>query len=298
MGTNSLQLRLVEHRSVALVGPGRAGTALAGALASRGWTVTAVAGRSATSPSVRAGAERFGARPAEVEDAGRGAALVLVATPDGAIADVACAVAPGLEEGTLVLHLSGACGPAELDKLQTARPDVVIGALHPLQSFPAPDGLDPHDGIARIAGSWCAVDGPPEVERIAISLGLRPFRLDGDQRARYHAAATIASNHLVALMGQVERLAESAGVPPEAFLPLVRSTLDNVEAHGAASALTGPVRRGDAETVRRHLAALPDSERAAYVELADRALELCRGEDVEVRAVLDAVVPTSVEENR
>ena len=118
--------------------------------------------------------------------------------------------------GALVVHLSGACPLEELDKLHAARPDVEVGSLHPLQSLPSPEL-----GVARLPGSWCAVDGPPSVERLAVSLGLRPFRVPADRRARYHAAATIASNHLVALLGQAARVADAAGVPPEALLPLV-----------------------------------------------------------------------------
>ena len=137
-------------------------------------------------------------------DAGRDADLVIVATPDAVIADTAAALAPSLRAGALVVHLSGACPLDELDKLHAARPDVEVGALHPLQSLPSPEV-----GLQRLPGSWCAVEGPPSVERLALSLGLRPFRVAPGDRARYHAAATIASNHLVALLGQAARVAGS-----------------------------------------------------------------------------------------
>ena len=89
----------------------------------------------------------------------------------------------------------------------------------------------------------------------------------------------IASNHLVALLGQVERVAAAAGVPLEAYLDLVRATLDNVAELGPAAALTGPVARGDWATVDRHLAALDPSEHEAYgamVALARRLVEPAR----------------------
>ncbi len=154
--------------------------------------------------------------------------------------------------------------------------------MHPLQSLPSVDV-----GVARLAGSWCAVDGPPLVERLATVLGLQPFRVGDDQRATYHAAATIASNHLVALIGQVERLADAAGVPVEALLPLVRATLDNVDELGPERALTGPVARGDVDTVLRHLDALPDDERAAYRALAEQARRLARPDDDAMRRALE-----------
>jgi len=268
--------------TLALVGPGRAGTTVAVALAARGWTPVAVAGRAHDAPSTRAAADRLGARAVDTADAGRDADLVIVATPDAAIADAALALAAGLRPGALVIHLSGACPLEELGKLQTERPDVATGALHPLQSLPTVE-----QGVERLPGSWCAVDGPPAVERLALTLGMRPFRAAAGQRARYHAAATIASNHLVALLGQAVRVAETAGVPPEALLPLVRASVDNVEALGAHDALTGPVARGDVDTVVRHLDALAPDERVAYHALAAEALRLSGREDAALRAVVD-----------
>jgi predicted short-subunit dehydrogenase-like oxidoreductase (DUF2520 family) len=99
-----------------------------------------------------------------------------------------------------------------------------------------------------------------------------------EARTNYHAAAVIASNHLVALLGQVQRVAAAAGIPFEAYLDLVRGTVDNVAAVGPRAALTGPVARGDWETVARHLAVLPPEERSAYQALADQAARLvpCR----------------------
>jgi predicted short-subunit dehydrogenase-like oxidoreductase (DUF2520 family) len=267
--------------ALALVGPGRAGTTVAAALAARGWSPVAVAGRHPASSATLRVAELLGAPVVEVADAGRNADLVVVATPDAAIADTAAALAPGLRPGSLVIHLSGACPLEELDKLHAARPDVELGSLHPLQSLPSIEL-----GIARLPGCWCAVDGPPRVERLAVSLGMRPFRLDASQRGRYHAAATIASNHLVALLGQAIRVADAAGVPPEALLPLVRSTIDNVGALGSHDALTGPVARGDADTVARHLDALPPEELSTYRALAAEALRLSGRDDAALRDLL------------
>jgi predicted short-subunit dehydrogenase-like oxidoreductase (DUF2520 family) len=217
-----------------------------------------------------------------VADAGRDADLVIVATPDAVIADTAAALAPSLRAGALVVHLSGACPREELDKLHAALPDVEVGALHPLQSLPSPEV-----GLQRLPGSWCAVEGPPSVERLALSLGLRPFRVAPGDRARYHAAATIASNHLVALLGQAARVADAAGVPPEALLPLIRASVDNVDALGPAGALTGPVARGDGDTVARHLEALSPDDASTYRVLAREALALSGRDDPALRELLD-----------
>jgi predicted short-subunit dehydrogenase-like oxidoreductase (DUF2520 family) len=251
------------------VGPGRAGTAVALALAGRGWRPVAVAGRTVDAASTQEAAARLGARAVDVADAGRDVDLVVVAAPDSAIADAAAALAPSLRPSALVIHLSGALTLHELDGVLLSRPDVEVGSLHPLQSLPSGD-----TGRHRLAGSWCAVDGSPRVERLALSLGMRPFRIDPADRVRYHATACVASNHLVALLGQVERLAASAGVPFEAFLPLVRGTVENVAELGPATALTGPVARGEHETVARHVDALPAEERDAYRALVREARRL------------------------
>jgi predicted short-subunit dehydrogenase-like oxidoreductase (DUF2520 family) len=285
-------------RAFALVGPGRAGSAIALALTERGWRPVAVAGRSAGAPSTQELAARLHAPTVDVADAGRDADLVVIATPDSAIANAAAALAPSLRPGSLVVHLSGASTLHELDAVRLTRPDVEIGSLHPLQALPSGDA-----GRARLAGSWCAVDGSARVERIALKIGMRPFRVsadgrddggfadhrrragacDGDQRRlRYHAAACVASNHLVGLLGQVERLAANAGVPFEAFLPLVRGTIENVSELGPAAALTGPVARGDDDTVARHVDALPPGERDAYLALVREARRLVGGEKAEL----------------
>jgi predicted short-subunit dehydrogenase-like oxidoreductase (DUF2520 family) len=133
------------------------------------------------------------------------------------------------------------------------------------------------------------VAGPPAVADLARELGAHPFVVPDDRRAAYHAAAVVASNHLVALLGQVERLAETAGVPFDAFLPLIATTLANCAHHGPAAALTGPVARGDVDTVAAHLDALPDAERHTYRALALAALTLAARDDAELRALLQGV---------
>jgi predicted short-subunit dehydrogenase-like oxidoreductase (DUF2520 family) len=249
------------------------------ALVGAGWRPVAVAGRTPDAASTRRAVARFGAPAVPVADAGAGAALVVIATPDAAIDGAARELAPRLEAGALVVHLSGARGLDALASVAEQRPDCAVGALHPLQTFAAPDP-------ARITGCWAAVAGPPVVSELARALGAHPFVVADDRRAAYHAAAVVASNHLVALLGQVARLADVAGVPFDAFRPLVETTVANCADRGPAAALTGPVARGDAATVAAHFDALPHAERDTYRALALAALVLSGRDDDELRALL------------
>ena len=265
----------------ALVGPGSAGTAIARALVARGWRAVAVAGRAVDAPSTRRLALELDASAVETAKAGNDARLVVIAVPDDVIGAVAASLAPDVAGGTLVIHLSGAWGLDALGPLTDARADVRVGALHPLQTFPSGES-DP----ARLHGAWAAVSGVPEVADLAVELGMQPFVVDDASRACYHAAASIASNHLVALLAQVERLAAATGVPFEAFLPLVRAAVDAVAERGAAEALTGPVARGDVGTVTRHLTALRDDERELYRVLADAARRIAGRDDPSLTSLL------------
>lgn len=269
-------------RTFSLVGPGRAGSSIALGLLARGWRAVGVTGHAVDAPSTRRAVARLGAPPVALDRAGSGSELVVVATPDTVIEVAAEAIAPNLAPETLVLHLSGARGLDALAPIAERRSDVRIGAIHPLQSFAAPDPT-------RLDGAWAAVAGPPAVTELALDLGLRPFVVADEDRPAYHATAVVASNHLVALLGQVERLAAAAGVPFEAFLPLVRSSFDRALTCGPAGALTGPVSRGDASTVAAHLGALPPREQDTYRALARAALTLSTRDDAAMAAVLDGV---------
>ena len=109
-------------------------------------------------------------------------------------------------------------------------------------------------------------------------LGGRAVEVADGDRAAYHAAACIAANHVVALLGQVERVAAAVGLDLESFLPLTRAAVDDVAALGARAALTGPARRGDWATLSRHLDALPEGERAGYQAGAALATRLAESD--------------------
>jgi predicted short-subunit dehydrogenase-like oxidoreductase (DUF2520 family) len=239
-------------------------------LAEVGWSVVA---------PVRRGDDMAGAA--------EGVDLLVLATPDAVIAEVAASVAP--VETTVVAHLAGSLG------LDVLAPHPRRAAVHPLASLP-----DADVGARRLrSGGWFAVAGdPPEalalVEALVADLGGRSFTVADPDRAAYHAAAAIASNHLVALLGQVERVASGAGVPLEAYLDLVRVTLDNVAEMGPAAALTGPVARGDWATVERHRAALPADELVAYDAMVAAARRLV--DDVGEATGVDEVPGTDGDE--
>jgi len=230
-----------ELPAVRIIGAGRAGTALARGLAGAGWDVAGILGRADDPSSAAAGVD-----------------LLVVATPDAAVASVAAAVEPVAT--TVVAHLAGSLA------LDVLHPHPCRASVHPLAAIPTPD--------TPLTGCWFAVAGHFLARQVVADLDGHAIDVADADRAAYHAAACIASNHLVALLGQVERVAATAGVPLEAYLDLVRGTVEHVAALGPAAALTGPVARGDWATVQRHLAALDPSERPAYEALADQAARL------------------------
>jgi predicted short-subunit dehydrogenase-like oxidoreductase (DUF2520 family) len=271
-------------QTLALVGPGRAGTTIALALVELGWEVVAVAGRAPDAVSTTAAVACLSSRPVLVSEAGEGAAVVIIATPDRSIESATRTVASSLEPGALVLHLAGSRGLDAFADLRSVRPDVRVGALHPLQSVPTAT-----IGLERLHGSWAAVAGDPQTAELARTLGLRPFELPDERRLDYHVAAVVASNHLVALLGQVERLASACGVPFDAFAPLVQSSIVNAFGIGPALALTGPIARGDLVTVEQHLATLDPGERDTYRTLAREVARLTGRRDRGLDRLLDDV---------
>lgn len=201
--------------SVRVVGTGRAGSAIAGRLRERGLRVEA--GRTA------------------VADAD----LIMLAVPDGAIAEVARSV----DIGPWVAHVSGATPLAALD------PHRRRFCVHPLQT------LTRDRGPEQLDGAWAAVTSETDeaagaAQWLAETLGLRPFPMADADKPLYHAGAAMASNFLVTLQRAAARLMDETGAPPEALVPLMRRTIEN------GFVLTGPIARGDWSTVEAHLRAL------------------------------------------
>jgi predicted short-subunit dehydrogenase-like oxidoreductase (DUF2520 family) len=208
----------------AIVGAGRLGPALAAALRATGLEIDGPLGR--------------GADPV-------GADAVLLCVPDREIAAAAAAVTPRVPVG----HCSGATGL-----------DVLAGheafGLHPLMTVP-------HEGAPPFAGAGAAVAGSTPralaiAHQLAARLGMRAVAVADEDRAAYHAAASIASNFLVTLEGAAERLAGTAGVDRELLAPLVRASVEDWVRLGAERALTGPIARGDEATIERQRAAVAE----------------------------------------
>ena len=229
--------------SVGVVGRGRAGRALSAALRDAGYQVDGPAGRG---------------------EVPRGEAILLC-VPDGEIASAAAAVAGAAR---FVGHTSGATPLSALDGAGAE-----AFGLHPLQTITGA-GADQRGCGAAVAGSSPAALALAKA--LAGRLGMTPFEVRDDQRAAYHAAASIASNYLVALEWAAEELAARAGVAAP-FAPLVRTTVENWAALGARAALTGPIARGDEATVaaqRDAVAAMAPELRPLFDALADRTRAL------------------------
>lgn len=260
---------------IAVVGAGRVGTALAVQWLLAGHDI-AVAMHS--DETRRRHDKHLAETPLiAADEAARTADVVVLGVPDAEIESVCRELAAVLHEGQTVAHLSGA---SSLDAIASGRE---VGAstlsLHPLHTFP-----DVRTAIRRMQGCPIAVTAEDEDtaalgERLAREAGGEPFRLDDDAKPLYHAAAVFASNYLVTVVAEAEALFSAVGLPDpvEAFMPLARASLENVATLGPGPALTGPVVRGDAETVRRNLDALalsaPNAVNA-YVTLARLAVRL------------------------
>lgn len=266
---------------VGIVGPGRAGTVLAAALARAGHRIVAsVGGRDG---SRRRFEDRFPDATASTDPRVlREAGLVLIAVPDDVVEQVATdlTVADAVGEGQRVVHVAGSLGLAALRRpaLAGAR----TAACHPAQTIHAAD-LDPD----ALDGAAWAVTAEPDDRAWARSLveqvGGLPHDVPESRRTLYHAGLTVGSNAVGAAVSVARRLLLAAAVEdPAAFLaPLVAASVGNVLSDGAA-AITGPVVRGDVGTVRRHL----DELDGAAPELADVYRDLVRVIVAQVRPTL------------
>ena len=255
--------------TVNILGPGRVGSALSRALLPLGWTLGAVITRTAIPETISGD-------------------VLFVTVPDAEICSAFASVADRCMPGMTVAHCAGAQGSELWDGFAIQYTNLHFGAMHPLQTVPtdAPPTV--------FAGVFAAIDARDDVgaaclRSIAASLEMVPVAIPGNLRTRYHAAATIASNHVTALIGQVERIVAELPIPLEAFAALSSASVSNAYAGGAANALTGPVRRGDLATVQAHMNALPPEERMLYQQLAIAALRLVPNPAAALTSFLEAL---------
>jgi len=237
------------------IGAGTVGTALAVRLNGEDYQVTAVSSRSLTSARKLAEAVTGCHAYVNKQDVADAAELIFITTPDDAIASVAAETQ--WHRGQSVVHCSGALST---DILEPARKlGARVGAFHPLQTF-----ASIKQAIENIPGSTFAVEAEEPLsgtlKDMATTLDSHWIELKASDKVAYHAAAVIACNYLVTLVKLATDLWQSFNVPQpqaiQALLPLIRGTIHNIDTVGIPQCLTGPIARGDIETIKKHLDAL------------------------------------------
>lgn len=261
--------------NVAIVGRGRVGGGLGLAWSRRGARITLLARSAGLTHGLPVLTDPDG-WPAAIADA----ECVVVATPDREIHAVAHALAAqhAVHARHVVLHTSGLLDRSALDAL--AMTGAALGSLHPLMAISRAE-----DAPGRLHGAFAGIEGDSAALAMAGHLaslaGLNPVPIPSGAKAGYHAAAAMVSNFTVALYDAARRVAAEGGVDPESaamiYLPLLQGTVTNLALQAPAAALTGAIRRGDAETVAAHLHALQSADvRRLYVELGKATLQLAR----------------------
>ena len=260
-------------RTVSIVGAGRVGQTIARRLRSLGWRIGAVVTRSAATArsavrTIGAGTPHSGLTP-DVLDAD----VVLIATPDDALAGVAnrlAAMGGKKWNGKIVLHTSGALDSGVLAQL--ARRGADTGSMHPMQTFSGRNA-------PRLEGAIFAIEGTAPARRlaqqIARSFKAVPVVISARHKPAYHASGAIVAGHALALVESATQMLLKSGFTRrrafQALLPLIRQMLDNYERLGPQAAWTGPLSRGDYATVSKHVKAMrmfPQEFREAYTALA------------------------------
>jgi predicted short-subunit dehydrogenase-like oxidoreductase (DUF2520 family) len=273
------------NKTVAIIGAGRVGGAIAFLLNRAGYTISSLATRSATSAAKAAAFVGAGEPTTDIVRAASQSGIILITTPDAAIRDISCLIAPAIAAGTLVIHTSGA---HTLDLLDAVKDQGAMRAvLHPLQSLPTME-----QGVAVLPGSYFRIEADPEALPLArglvkdlggIELLMPKWSSDAESAALYHAGAVAVSNYFVALVAYGLKFYEALGADRketlQAVLPLIKGTLSNIERVGIPEALTGPIVRGDVETIKGHLDAMKKRKpelAGMYAGLAAETIELAR----------------------
>jgi predicted short-subunit dehydrogenase-like oxidoreductase (DUF2520 family) len=266
----------IKKPSIAIVGPGSLGSAMARALHAAGYRVQEIVHRGGISAKrARALAREIGARAVVISEARFNAGIVWICVGDSAIA--ACAAelaAPAQWDGKIVFHSSGALSSRELKQLKQR--GAAVASVHPMMTFV-------RNVRPELRGVTFAIEGDARAvraaRRIARELGGGAVLIDARHKPMYHAFGAFTSPLIVATIAAAEQVARKAGLDQvsvrAAIAPILRQTVTNYLEYGPGGAFSGPLARGDVETVRRHLQvlrALPEA-RAAYVALARSALK-------------------------
>jgi predicted short-subunit dehydrogenase-like oxidoreductase (DUF2520 family) len=260
-------------RTISIIGAGRVGATLGRGLRGRGWRIGAVVTRSKA--TARAAVRKIGAGSAHsrISRDLLAADLILIATPDDALAGVAkslARIAGRALRGKIVLHTSGALDRGVLAPV--GRLGASTGSLHPMQTFSG-------QIAPKLDGVVFAIEGDQKARRagqdIARTLGGVPMTIDGRNKPAYHAAGVLAAGHTLGVIEAAVQVLIGVGFTRrralDTLLPLTRQMLDNMERLGARASWTGPVARGDYATVAKHTNALrryPREFRQSYAALA------------------------------
>ena len=267
--------RPVKQPSIAIVGPGRFGSALAKHLNSSGYNVSEIICRDRQSlPRASALARTVDARATTLRTATFHADIIWFCVPDSQIASAARALSSRAWTAKIALHSSGVLTSDVLALLRKA--GASIASSHPLMTFV-------RGSVPKLLNVPFAIEGDAAAVRAARQvvrrLGARPVAIRKQDKPAYHLFATIICPLFTSLLAASEQAAKLAGIPPKEarrrMVPIVRQTLSNYEKMGAAAAFTGPFVRGDVDTVRMHLKALAHSSglRSVYTALAEAALQ-------------------------
>jgi predicted short-subunit dehydrogenase-like oxidoreductase (DUF2520 family) len=262
-----------ERQTVAVVGTGKVGTAMAHLLSGRGYDVVAVADLSGEARE-RAASLSGAVAYASDEEAAAAAQVIIITTPDGAIADTCAAIARAVPlEGKKVIHMSGALSLEALAPARARGADVL--SIHPMQTFADLSGAE-KSLPASTFGVTCDPAMADWAQTLVAALDGRMLVVPDEDKVLYHAAAAIACN----LLAMVEygafvisrKLSFSDDSSARALTPLAAATVENVSRLGPAEALTGPLARGDEETLRAHIKALEalDPELASMYRAVSR----------------------------
>jgi predicted short-subunit dehydrogenase-like oxidoreductase (DUF2520 family) len=251
-------------KTVAIIGAGRVGSSVGYLLNRAGYAVLSVAARTNASAEKAAAFIGAGKATTDVVQAAAGVEVVFITTPDRAIREVCATIAAAgaLKPGGIVIHMSGAHSLGLLDPAKSVGTDRAV--LHPLQSLASKE-----QGVKTLPGSYFRIEADETAQVAAreivkalggIELVMPKWSSDKDSAALYHAGAVAVSNYFVALVDYGLKFYEALGADKQealkAVLPLIKGTLQNIETLGIPDALTGPIMRGDTETVRDHLAAM------------------------------------------
>jgi predicted short-subunit dehydrogenase-like oxidoreductase (DUF2520 family) len=251
-------------KQVTIIGAGAVGRSIALDLFYKGVEIEGVYSQSGK--TARTLGKRVNSKHSGVLDRhSRMSRLIVVAVPDKEIKNVAATIGrilPSLKN-RVVIHTSGAFSSAELHRLKKRGGSTA--SFHPMQTFPRSKAV-------RMKGIWIAVEGDAQATaqctELAKILDANTFPISKEAKVLYHMAGVFASNYFVTLLSVVEKLAAESGIPPsliwKIYRPIIAQTLRNVVRSSPASALTGPIARGDTETVMKHVRALSKKSLSHY----------------------------------